>query len=145
MAGIAFAYAGVLYVDLKRDCAVITNAIVAQSAGFGRLGDRRHQARRPAVAPLMAVVAPLPLPGRMHSMYCRPGVVSTPSAAAPAAGLMTEPAFGLTGAVDKLPSVVIGLRHRLSVILQARIGMTDAAVELLFSVPAMQPFAPVAE
>jgi hypothetical protein len=145
MAGIAFAAAGVLFMDLKGERTVVTIAIVTQSAGFRRLGDRRHNARRTGIASLMAVVAPLPLPGRMNSVHCRPGAISAPSAAAPVACLMTEPAFGRTGAVDKLPSIVIQFRHRLPVILQDRIGMAEAAVKLLLGVPAMQPFSDIPE
>jgi hypothetical protein len=132
VAGIAFAPAGMYFVDFKGKDVIITLVIVAHSTGLGGLGDRRRQSQRSVIAACMAVVAPLPMPGRMLPVNFLPAGLST--------RFMTEPAFTHAGAVYKLPSVVIQVRHRLPVILQDRIGMTEAAVKLLFCVLPMQLF-----
>jgi len=57
VAGIAFAPAGMSFVDFKREIVLISFVIVAHATGFGRLGDRRCQTQRPVIASCMADVA----------------------------------------------------------------------------------------
>lgn len=148
MAGVAFVFAGMSLVDFKRQDVPITFVIMTDATGLGGLCDRRSQSQRPVIASLVAVVAPLPLPGHMLWVNFLPVGLFAGRMFLPAglsARLMTEPAFSRIGAVHKLPSAVLQVRHWFPVILQDRIGMAETAVKLLAGVFLMQLFAPVPE